>query len=199
MTLEAVMAPDADRRAGEDALARALARARNGDAAAAAHVVRALAPRLVRVAVRILADAAEAEDVAQETLARVWTKAPGWNLFGPARIETWAHRVAINLSVDRLRRRARLDVTDAPPEQEDGGPAPDAGLEARETAAQVQAALAALPDRQRVALTLVHFEELPGREAAAALGVTVEALESLLARARRTLRARLAHVHGDLS
>lgn len=199
MTLEAVMTPDGDRRLGEDALARALARARNGDAAAAAHVVRTLAPRLVRVAARILADPAEAEDVAQETLARVWIKAPGWNLFGPARIETWAHRVAINLSVDRLRRRARLDVTDTPPEQEDAGPAPGAGIEARETADAVQAALAALPDRQRVALTLVHFEELPGREAAATLGITVEALESLLARARRTLRTRLAPLHGDLS
>lgn len=199
MTIEAVMTPDADRRAGEDALARALARARAGDTAAAAHVVRTLAPRLVRVATRILADAAEAEDVAQETLARVWTKAPGWNLFGPAKIETWAHRVAINLSVDRLRRRARLDITDEPPEQEDVGPAPGASLEARETAKAVQAALSGLPDRQRAALSLVHFEELSGRDAAAALGITVEALESLLARARRTLRTRLAHVHGDLS
>jgi len=161
--------------------------------------VRTLAPRLVRAAARILGDTAEAEDVAQETLTRVWTKAPGWNLFGPARIETWAHKVAINLSVDRLRRRARFDVTDSPPEQEDDGPAPGAAMEARETALQVQAAIAGLPDRQRVALTLVHFEELPGKEAAAALGVTVEALESLLARARRTLRTRLAHVNGDLS
>lgn len=193
------MAPDGDRRAGADALARALARARAGDAAAAAHVVRTLAPRLVRAATRILADPAEAEDVAQETLARVWTKAPGWNLLGPAKIETWAHRVAINLSVDRLRRRARLDLSDEPPDLPDEGPGPATDLETRQTAAQVQAAVADLPDRQRAALTLVHFEELSGKDAAAMLGVTVEALESLLARARRTLRARLAPVHGDAS
>jgi RNA polymerase sigma-70 factor (ECF subfamily) len=79
-------------------------------------------------------------------------------------------------------------------------PASDEGLRSRDIdrTRSVRRALAELPDRQRVALTLVHFEGLSNIEAAAALEVSVDALESLLARGRRTLRESLAADKDDL-
>lgn len=79
-----------------------------------------------------------------------------------------------------------------PPEQVDTGPAADRGLMARDTGRRVSAAMANLPDRQREAVVLCHYQELTNIEAAALMGVSVDALESLLARGRRALRAALA-------
>lgn len=146
-------------------------------------------PRLTALAARILGDAAEAEDVAQESLIRAWRQAPIWR-FGEARFDTWLHQVAINLCRDRLRRR-RPGGPEALETLTDPGPAPDRGLEARDVGQRVAAAMAALPERQREALVLSHYQELGNIEAAQVLGVSVEALESLLSRGRRALRTAL--------
>ena len=135
---------------------------------------------------RILGDRSEAEDVAQETFVRLLRKAPEWQPDGPA-LRSWLLRVATNLCIDRRRVRGRIapmpDDIDA---FEDRDRAPlDDDLAIRHA---VQRAVGDLPDRQRAALVLVHFQGLSGREAANALGVSAEAVESLLARARRRLR-----------
>lgn len=147
-------------------------------------------PRLTALATRILGDACEAEDVAQESLIRAWRQAPTWR-FGEARFDTWLHRVAVNLCRDRLRRRRPGGAEDLDA-LVDPGPAPDRGLEARDVGDRVAAAMAALPPRQREALVLCHYQELGNIEAAAVLDISVEALESLLSRGRRALRAALA-------
>jgi RNA polymerase sigma factor (sigma-70 family) len=171
-----------------------LGRVAAGDPAA----VRALAarklPRLLALAKRMLGEATEAEDVAQEAMIRAWKQAPSWRP-GAARFDTWLHRVALNLCYDRLRRR-RETPTDQPPEQIDDGPAPDRGLEARDVGRRVSAAMLALPDRQREAVALCHYQEMTNIEAAAVMGLSVEALESLLSRGRRALRAALADMVG---
>ena len=77
-----------------------------GDRRAAAEIVRRHLPRMVGLARRMLNDPAEAEDVAQEVFVRVWKHAAAWKP-GAARFETWMHRVAINLCLDRLRRVGR--------------------------------------------------------------------------------------------
>ena len=149
-------------------------------------------PRLLALAGRMLGDPVEAEDVAQETFVRAWKQARAWRP-GAARFDTWLHRVTLNLCYDRLRRRREV-VTDTPPERPDEGPAPDRGLEARDVGDRVAAAMAKLPDRQREAIVLCHYQELSNIEAAALMGVSVEALESLLSRGRRALRVALADV-----
>ncbi|WP_414996412.1 RNA polymerase sigma factor [Asticcacaulis sp.] len=154
-------------------------------AAASALVSRKL-PRLLSLGRRMLNDPAEAEDVAQETLIRTWKQAPTW-VAGKARIDTWMHRVALNLCYDRLRRR-KDNVSPDEVEIIDETDGPSVQLEQAQTASALQKALAQLPERQRTAITLNYFQEMSNIEAAATMGVSIEALESLLARARRTLR-----------
>lgn len=165
-------------------------RVASGDAAAVRLLVGHKLGRILALAHRMLGDASEAEDVAQETMMRAWKHAAGWRP-GAARFDTWLHRVALNLCYDRLRRRRERTV-DTLPEVEDTGPAPDRGLHALDVGRRVNASLQALPDRQREAIVLCHYQELGNIEAASLMEVSVEALESLLARGRRALRASLA-------
>ncbi|WP_081771787.1 RNA polymerase sigma factor [Paraburkholderia nodosa] len=151
-------------------------------------------PRLIALATRMLGDHSEAEDVAQEAFVRIWKQAPTWRT-GEAKFDTWLHRVALNLCYDRLRGRREETVADVHAVSEpapDPAGSPDQQIEARTRDERVRAALAALPVRQREALVLTYYQELSNLEAASLMDISVDALESLLARARRTLRAQLA-------
>jgi RNA polymerase sigma factor (sigma-70 family) len=165
-------------------------RAGRGDPAAIRALVARKLPRILSLAQRMLFDASEAEDVAQETFIRVWKHAPRW-VPGAAKFDTWLHRVALNLCYDRLRRRRERPMADLP-EREDPGPAPDRNLHALDVGRRVEASMATLPPRQREAIVLCHYQELGNIEAAALMEVSVEALESLLSRGRRALRVALA-------
>jgi RNA polymerase sigma-70 factor (ECF subfamily) len=165
-----------------------------GEPAAVRQLLDRRLPRVLALARRMLNDAGEAEDVAQETFLRAWKQARSWRP-GGARFDTWLHRVALNLCYDRLRRRREV-VTAQPPEQVDTGPAPDAGLLGADLSRRVEAALAALPERQREAIVLCHHQGLGNIEAAALMTISVEALESLLGRGRRALRTSLADLAG---
>jgi len=171
----------------DDDLVAAVAR---GDEQACRLLMERHLPRMVALARRMLGNRADAEDVAQEVFLRVWTHAERWQP-GRAQFGTWLHRVATNLCLDRLRKRRPENIDDIP-EPVSGDPRPDENLERRELAERVEAALQALPERQRLAIVLSHFQGLSNIEAAEILEVSVEAVESLLGRARRQLRATLA-------
>ncbi|GBF58193.1 ECF RNA polymerase sigma factor SigW [Candidatus Phycosocius bacilliformis] len=180
-----------------DPLAGLMTKASRGDRAAAAALVEAVSPRLWRISWRLLRDAAEAEDVTQEALIRLWKILPSWQT-GRARIETWLHQVTTNLCFDRLRKAGRFVEEGTAPEPTDPGPMPDTGMQQQAVRDRIDAALAALPDRQRAALVLTHFEELAAKDVGDILGVSVDAVESLLARGRRALRVALAAERADL-
>lgn len=166
-----------------------LERAAAGDERAFATLVDRHLARLHALAWRALGSTADAEDVAQEALLRAWRQLPTWQP-GQARFSTWLQRVTLNLVNDRLRaRREQVPIEDA--ELPSAAPGPERLASQEQRAHRVRAALQALPERQRDAMLLCHYEGLGNIEAAAALEVSVEALESLLGRARRALRSAL--------
>jgi len=167
-----------------------------GDKRAAAEIVRRHLPRMVGLARRMLGDASEAEDVAQEVFLRVWKHAAAWKP-GAAKFETWMHRVAMNLCLDRLRRVGR-NGGDVPPDTVDSRASATRALDDRQRRERVRDALQKLPERQRAALVLCYYQDRTNIEAAEILGVSVDALESLLSRARRTLKTALAAERADL-
>lgn len=165
----------------------------NGDATAGRDLVNRLAPRLFGYAARVLGDPAEAEDVVQDAMMRLWKIAPEWRQ-GQAQVSTWAYRVTVNLCTDRLRRRksrpqVALDLVAEP--ESDMMSAVERMTEAARADA-LQSALDALPDRQRQAVVLRHLEGLSNPEIADIMDIGVEAVESLTARGKWALKAALA-------
>ena len=147
---------------------------------------------ITRFALRTLGDRAEAEEVAQETFLRLWTAAAD---FEPeAQPKTWLYRIARNQCIDRIRKRRAHGQEVELQDHEANEDRPSALLLRKQVAKQVGDALASLPERQREAITLVHYQGLTGAEACEVLSVSEEALESLLARGRRALREQLRDV-----
>lgn len=150
------------------------------------------APRLHALAARMLGDPALAEDVVQATFLKAWQKAEAW-VPGSAPFAAWLRRVTVNACLDQLRRRGHPAAPVAGvevPERTDPAPPADAVLERGERAAEVRRAVDGLPARQKAALAL-FLDGASQREGADALGVSEGAYESLLVRARRTLRGTL--------
>lgn len=168
----------------------------NGDARAARALTRRLVPRVTGYAARMLGDRAEAEDVAQEAMLRLWRIAPDWRQ-GEAQVTTWLYRVVANLCTDRLR-RARPKALDDVPDPKDGAPAVEARLIAADRVLALETALALLPERQRQAVVLRHLEGLANPEVAQVMDIGVEAVESLVARGKRSLTALLAGRQAEL-
>ncbi|WP_299349954.1 RNA polymerase sigma factor [uncultured Shimia sp.] len=162
----------------------------NGDAAAARVLTLRLTPRVFGHANRLLGDRAEAEDVAQEAMLRLWKIAPEWRQ-GEAKVTTWLYRVVANLCTDRLRKKRGVAL-DAVPEPEDDTASVVDKMQDRARVDALQAALAQLPERQRQAVVLRHIDGLANPEIAEVMEISVEAVESLTARGKRTLAAALA-------
>ena len=186
--------PGAGNRAGPDAgtaaeEAAVLARIRDGDGAAFRGLIDRHVGSLLAVARRMLKSEGDADDIVQEAMVRVWHHAGTLEL-GPGGLRPWLRRVVTNLCLDHLRRHRLTSVVAEVPETPEA-PDQERGLAEADLSQRVAAALAALPERQRVALTLFHYEGLSQIEVGDMLGITDEAVESLLARARRSLKVAL--------
>ena len=184
---------DAEDDGSDDAL---LALYATGDRVAAQRLSLRFTPIALRVAQRMLRDPAEAEDVAQEAMLRLWRMAPGWRP-GAAKVTTWLYRVVSNQCTDRLSWRRTVPLEGAP-EPVDEAPGAAARMIAADRALALEAALAALPERQRQAVILRHLEGLSNPEIAEVMEIGVEAVESLVARGKRGLVAALSGRRAEL-
>ena len=168
-----------------------------GDADAARALAELIAPRILGYATRKLADRAEAEDITQEVMLRIWRAAPTWRA-GDAKISTWAYKVAMNLCTDRLRRRARAQPLDDGPEPIDQAHSTEQNLIEADRHFALMRALDRLPPRQSEAVVLRHIEGLSNPEIAIIMDLGVEAVESLIARGKRALTESLAPRRAEL-
>ena len=172
-----------------------------GDQLAFARLVERHLARTVGLATRLMGSRADGEEIAQEAFARVWSHASRWRPMGGggnARFTTWLYRIVVNLAIDRKRRPAlaAIDEVEEPIDEADDG---FTQIHRRQVSDAVAAAMMRLPERQRVALALCFFEGLSNIEAGKIMSLSVGAVESLLVRARRTLRLDLSDVYEELS
>lgn len=179
-----------------------LAALRAGDPAALAALFDTHADKLYRLALSLLRDPVEAEDIVQETFVKVMTRLEQFE--GRARLETWLYRVAYNASLDRLRRKRTDPLPADEPEADDGenlpmpqsfvdwSGTPETALLGAEAGAALEAAIQQLPESLRVVFLLRDVEGFSTEEAAEGLGLSVAATKVRLHRARLALRERLA-------
>jgi RNA polymerase sigma-70 factor (ECF subfamily) len=162
-----------------------MARIARGDEAAFRVLAGRHAARIVALAARILGNRADAEDVAQDALLRVWTNAPRWQPL--AKFRAWLTRITVNLCLDR-KRRAPWVALEAAGELTDPAPGAVERHEDFERERALADAIGALPLRQRTAIVLIYREGLNYAEAADILDTSVSAVETLVARGKQGLR-----------
>ncbi len=189
--------PD-DEGSSDEALMAAIA---TGDRAAFGELVKRHLSRAIGVASRMLGSRVDGEEIAQEAFVRVWSYAPRWRPVDNGRgapFRTWLYRIVLNLVIDRKRQRTLVPIDDSwdPIDESDDG---FAQLYSRQISETVAAAVGRLPERQRAVLMLCFFEGRSNIEAGKMLSLTVSAVESLLVRARRSLRADLGGIYAELA
>lgn len=147
-----------------------------------------------RYALRLTRDREHAWDVTQETLLRGWQRRR--HLREPASARVWLLRIATNIFRDQLRRPAIGGVLTIEP----SGPEDSTELRAaqKEDVARALAALDELPTRQRQVMHLITIEQLPHQQAAAVLGISIDAVKSNLAVARKTMRLKLKDLYDEI-
>jgi RNA polymerase sigma-70 factor (ECF subfamily) len=177
--------PREEARRADDAL---MARIAQGDARAFSELVDSRLDRVMAVARRMLGNETEAEDVAQEAMLRLWRQAENWD-GGRAQISTWLYRVTVNLCIDRIRARREETTPEIPDTQVRASQ--QQTMEEADLRDLMDRTLQALPERQRMALVLFHYEDLSMAAVAEMMEISVEAVESLLARGRRALKQQL--------
>ncbi len=181
------------RDAPDDAVLLAYA---NGDEEAARVLSLRLVPRVLAQATRMLADQAEAEDVAQEAMMKLWEIAADWRQ-GEAQVSTWLYRVVANLCTDRLRKRRGVSL-DQIAEPTDPQMSATAQMQETSRLTALTNALAQLPDRQAQAVSLRHLEGLTNPEIAQIMDISVRSVESLTARGKKALADILAGRKAEL-
>jgi RNA polymerase sigma-70 factor (ECF subfamily) len=152
--------------------------------------------RAFGIALRIVGSRADAEDVVQDTMLKVWTHRGKWQ-HGRAKFSTWLYRVITNRCID-LRRMPRTDNVDAMPEPADAQPDVVSTMQRDEVSQLLERAMQRLPEHQRVAVILSYHENMSNGDIAEVMDTTVAAVESLLKRGRQQLRVLLREHEPDI-
>ncbi len=172
-----------------------MGRLRDGDRSAFSELVMRHTKKYYSLAYRMLSSREEAEDVVQEAFLSLWTNPGGWDSGRKSKFTTWFYRVIANACIDRKRKYAMLPMEDGydPPDLSAGA---EEAIEVKERKENIDACIGELPESQQTALALCFYEGVSNREAAEIMGVSVKALESLLMRAKASLRTKLAGDNG---
>lgn len=186
--------PGRERPRDEDDLL--IERIAQGDEAAFRQLVERHVDRAFGLALRILRNHTDAEDVVQDVLLKVWTQGSAWRA-GQAKFSTWLYRVVTNRCLDLCRKPKTTDL-DKAPEVEDGQPDALSAIHVGEISGQLEQAMRRLPDQQRIALILSYHDDLSNAEIAEIMETSVQAVESLLKRGRQHLRKILAGLEGEI-
>ena len=176
----------------EDTDAVLMAQITTGDPRAFDRLVRRHLKRAYNVAYGMVYNSADAQDVAQDAMMRVWMYAPTWRA-GESAVTTWLHRIVVNCCYDFLRKKARQPQGgELSADIEDMTARTEHDYAETEQKKRLRAMLRSLPERQRMAVTLCYLEDMSNADAAAVMGVHIKALEGLLVRARKALKPMLA-------
>lgn len=167
-----------------------------GDEAAFRMLVERHIDRAYAIALRIVGNAADAEDVVQDTMLKIWSHRGRWQ-HGRAKFSTWLYRVISNRCID-LRRKPRNENVETVPEVADGQPGAIEIIERNELNGMLELAMQRLPEQQRIAVIFSYHENMSNGEIAQVMDTTVAAVESLLKRGRQQLRQLLRKHERDI-
>jgi len=167
-----------------------------GDEVAFRMLVERHIDRAYAIALRIVGNAADAEDVVQDTMLKIWSHRGRWQ-HGRAKFSTWLYRVISNRCID-LRRKPRNENVDTVPEVADGQPGAVEIIERNELNGVLELAMQRLPEQQRIAVIFSYHENMSNGEIAQVMDTTVAAVESLLKRGRQQLRQLLRKHERDI-
>jgi RNA polymerase sigma-70 factor (ECF subfamily) len=167
-----------------------------GDEGAFRELVERHVDRAYALALRILRNGADAEDVVQDTLLKIWSHRGSWQS-GRAKFSTWLYRVVTNRCLDMCR-RPKTEGMDEAPEMVDAQPDALTTLQRHEASDLLAREMERLPDQQRVALILSYYDDLSNAQIAEVMDTTVQAVESLLKRGRQHLRRQLDGARADI-
>jgi RNA polymerase sigma-70 factor, ECF subfamily len=167
-----------------------LALIQDGNGQAFATLVERHTERFYRLAYRYLQSKAAAEDVVQDAFVKLWENPAIWQPERNSRFTTWFYRVVVNLCLDAQKRKKPVALDEEIPLIDDREPVDETMMRIQEQKA-LEKEIAALPERQRTALNLCFDEGLTNQEAAEVMGVNLKALQSLIMRAKTTLKERL--------
>lgn len=173
-----------------------LDRLATGDEIAFRALVERHIDRAYAIALRIVGNAADAEDVVQDTMLKIWSHRGRWQ-HGRAKFSTWLYRVISNRCID-LRRKPRTENVETVPEVADGRPDAASVIERNELNGMLEIAMQRLPEQQRIAVIFSYHESMSNGEIAEVMDTTVAAVESLLKRGRQQLRQLLRKHERDI-
>lgn len=167
-----------------------LALVQDGSREAFSVLVQRHTERFYRLAYRYLQHKESAEDIVQDAFLKLWEDPGRWRAERRTKFTTWFYRVVVNLCLDWQKKKKPIPLEEETPVADERDP-PDAALVRSEEEKTLERAIAALPERQRTALNLCFDEGLSNQEAADAMGLKLKALQSLIMRAKATLKERM--------
>jgi RNA polymerase sigma-70 factor (ECF subfamily) len=155
-----------------------------------AEIVNRHSKKFYNIAYRLIFEKNDAEDIVQEAFIKLWEKRLNWNPKREAKFTTWFYRVVLNLCIDHNRKKKPEPISEEMPlpDKQQGH---EVVIEEKQKQLMLERLIRELPERQQLALNLCFYEGISNQEAAEILGVNLKALQSLIMRAKMTLKERV--------